>query len=78
MYVSTSLCSLVYSSTTVSITSCTPNTNLNVLTISLGNNARLPGLNNYTLTINGISIDKTAKSNYISFTIMDPSGSYAI
>lgn len=80
LYVSTNLCSLIYTNTNTSIpvTSCTPNTNLNVLTVTLANTARLPGLTNYTLKINGMAIDATQISNYINFQVMDPTGSYVI
>lgn len=59
MYVSTNLCSMVYTSTgsAVPVTTCTPNTDKNVLTVSLGNTARLPAGSNYSLTVNGMSID---------------------
>lgn len=80
LYVSTNLCSLIYTNTNTSIpvTSCTPSTNLNVLTVTLANTARLPGLTNYTLKINGMAIDATQISNYINFQVMDPTGSYVI
>lgn len=80
MYVATSLCHMTYTGNGVAIpiTSCSPNTNLNVLTIQLANTARLPGLTSYSLVINGISIDATQISNYIQLQLMDPSGSYAI
>jgi hypothetical protein len=64
--------------TVIPISSCTPNTNLNVLTIQLNNAARLPSLQNYELKVNGISIDASQISNYITFKIMDPTGSYSI
>jgi hypothetical protein len=80
MFVATSLCKMTYTSSAVSIpiASCTPNTNLNVLTISLATTARLPGLNSYSLVINGISIDASQIENYVQLQVMDPSGSYAI
>ena len=80
MFVSTNLCSMIYTSTNVSVPvkSCTPNTNLNVLTVTLANTARLPGLTSYSLLINGISIDGSQISNYVNFQFMDPTGSYAI
>lgn len=80
MFVSTNLCSMLYTAGSVSVPvkSCTPNTNLNVLTITLGNTARLPALTSYSLLINGISIDGSQISNYIKFQFMDPTGSYSI
>ena len=81
LYVSTNLCSLTYTgnpNNTVPVASCTPSTNLNVLTVTLANSARLPGLTNYTLQINGMSIDASSISNYITFQLMDPTGSYTI
>lgn len=80
MYVATSLCKMTYSSNgaNIPVTSCSPNTNLNVITIQLANTARLPGLTSYTLVINGITIDASQISNYIQLQVMDPSGSYAI
>jgi hypothetical protein len=80
LFVSTNLCSMIYTATnvTVPVKSCTPNTNLNVLTVTLGNTARLPAATSYSLLINGISIDATQISNYINFQFMDPTGSYAI
>ena len=80
MYVATSLCSLTYSSnaTAVPLTSCAPNTNLNVLTVQLANSARLPGLTSYSLLVNGITIDASQISNYVQLQVMDPTGSYAI
>jgi hypothetical protein len=63
---------------TIPVASCTPNTNLNVLTVTLGNTARLPSSTTYSLLINGISIDSNQISNYIHFQFMDPTGSYAI
>lgn len=80
MYVATSLCSLTYSSNSAAIpvTSCAPNTNLNVLTVQLANTARLPGLTSYSLLVNGITIDATQISNYVQLQVMDPTGSYAI
>ena len=64
--------------TVIPITSCTPNTNLNILTIQLNNANRLLSLRSYQLKVNGISIDATQISNYITFKIMDPTGSYSI
>jgi hypothetical protein len=80
MYVSTNLCSMKYSANSASIpvTSCSPNNNLNVLNIQLANTARLPGLNSYSLIVNGISIDASQIENYIQLQVMDPTGSYAI
>lgn len=80
MYVATNLCQMTYSSNGVSIpiATCSPNTNLNVLTIRLATTARLPALNSYSLIINGITIDATQISNYVQLQVMDPSGSYAI
>ena len=80
MFVSTNLCSMKYSanSTTVPIVSCLPNNNLNVLTITLGNTARLPALTSYSITVNGISIDSTQMSNYITLDFKDPTNAYAI
>lgn len=80
MFVSTDRCSMTYASThaTVNVVSCTPNTNLNVMTIVLGNTQRLPSLTSYEMLINGISIDASQRSNYITFQVMDPTGSYAI
>ena len=80
LFVSTNLCSMIYtySNVTIPISSCAPNTNLNVLTVTLGNSARLPAATSYSLLINGISIDSSQISNYITFQFMDPTGSYAI
>ena len=80
MFVSTNLCSMKYSanSTIVPIVSCLPNNNLNVLTITLGNTARLPALTSYSITVNGISIDSTQMSNYITLDFKDPTNAYAI
>lgn len=80
MYVATSLCKMTYTSSgiAVPITSCSPNTNLNVLTIQLANPARLAGLTSYTVVVNGITIDATQISNYIQLQVMDPTGSYSI
>jgi len=62
----------------IPITSCSPSTNLNVLTISLANTARLPALTSYSLIVNGISIVAASISNYIRLQVMDPTGSYSI
>lgn len=80
MYVSTNMCNAVNlnTSSTVAITSCVPNTNKNILIVTLNNTVRLPALNNYTLTINGISIDSSAIANYVYFEVRDPTGSYTI
>lgn len=80
MYVSTNLCSMMYTSNSliIPVTSCSPNNNLNVLTIQLANTVRLPGLNSYSLVVNGISIDSAQIQNYIQLLLMDPTGSYAI
>lgn len=80
MFVSTNLCSMVYVSTGVAVpvVSCTPNVNLNVLSIKLGNTARLPSLTAYSIIINGISIDASQISTYMTFQFMDPTGSYAV
>ncbi len=80
MYVSTNMCSMMYSSSSLAIpvASCSPNNNLNVLTINLANSARLPALTSYSLIINGISIDSSQIQNYVQLLVMDPSGSYAI
>jgi hypothetical protein len=61
MFVATNLCQFVYSSNGVVIPvgSCAPDTNLRVLTLTLGTTARLPALTSYTLTLNGISIDSS-------------------
>jgi hypothetical protein len=80
MFVSTSLCKMTYTSSGVAVpvASCSPNTNLNVLTIQLATASRLAGLTSYSLVINGISIDASQISNYVQLQVMDPSGSYAI
>ena len=80
MFVSTNLCSMKYTANTtiVPIVSCVPNNNLNVLTITLGNTARLPALSSYSITVNGISIDSTQMSNYITLDFKDPTNAYAI
>lgn len=80
MYVATNLCQFKYSVTGVAIPvgSCTPDTNLKVLTLTLGTTARLAALTSYTLTLNGISIDSSQISQYILLQIMDPTGSYSI
>lgn len=80
LFVSTNLCSMRYSSTnaTIPVTSCAPNTDMNVLTVSLGNAARLPASTTYALTVNGMSIDSGERSNYVKLQVMDPTGSYSI
>jgi hypothetical protein len=80
MYVATNLCQIKYTSTGVAIPvgSCAPDTNLKILTLTLGTTARLAALTSYTLTLNGISIDSSQISQYILLQIMDPTGSYSI
>lgn len=80
LFVSTNLCGMTYSSNNanIPIASCSPNTNLNVLTLNLANTVRLPGLTSYSIVINGISIDASQLSNYIQLKVMDPTGSYSI
>lgn len=80
MSVSTSLCSMMYSASNASIpiSSCTPNTNLNILTITLANSVKLPALSSYALVVNGISIDASQILNYIQLQVMDSTGSYVI
>jgi hypothetical protein len=80
LFVSTNLCSMTYAGTgtAVPILSCLPNTNLNQLTITLGNTARLPAGTAYSVVVNGMSIDASQISNYLTFQVMDPTGSYPI
>jgi hypothetical protein len=79
LFVSTDLCSMQYSNgTAVPIASCVPNVNQNVLTITLANTAQLPFNTAYSIVINGMSIDATQISNYITFQVKDPTNSYAI
>lgn len=80
LFVSTNLCSMLYSTSnvTIPVTSCAPNTDMNVLTVSLGNAARLPASTTYALTVNGMSIDSGERSNYVKLQVMDPTGSYSI
>lgn len=78
MSVSTNVCTMLDGATNIPITSCTPNTNLNILTVTLNNQARLPSLRSYSLKVNGISIDASSISNYITLMIKDPTGSYTI
>ena len=79
MSVSTNLCSMKYTANTTTIPiSCVPNNNLNVLTITLANTARLPAETSYSLIVNGISINANDISNYITLKFMDPTNAYAI
>jgi len=79
LFVSTNLCSMQYSNgTSIPIASCLPNVNQNILTITLANTEQLPFNTQYSIVINGMSIDATQISNYITFQVMDPTNAYAI
>lgn len=79
LFVSTDLCFMQYANgTTIPIASCTPNVNQNVLTITLANTAQLPASTPYSIVINGMSIDATQISNYLTFKVMDPTNAYTI
>ena len=80
IFVSTNLCSMIYSNTSVPvpILSCSVNTNLNVLTVTLNTTSTLPSSTFYSLLVNGISIDSTEISNYFQLQVMDATGSYPI
>ena len=80
MLISTDTCEMVRAdtSTNVLLSSCASNTDQNQLTVTLNNEARLPGSVKYTLTIYGVSILSNVINHYIDFSVRDPSGSYII
>lgn len=46
--------------------------------MTLGNTAQLPAGTAYSIVINGMSIDASQISNYLTFRVMDPTNAYAI
>ena len=79
MSIATNLCSMTYANgTVVPIASCVSSTNLTILTITLGNTARLPGDTSYSIVLNGISITASQISNYITLQFKDPTNAYVI
>ena len=77
---STNLCEMSYSAnaTVIPIASCVSSNNRDVLTVTLGNTARLASGTKYKLVVNGMSIDSAKISHYVTLQYKDPTNAYAI